>query len=72
MTACSLLCLLFFRIQYLTTLGLEISLSNISVKYSEENRGLRGRHKDGKYRIKIGIVHCGRRFYCYTHSLRTA
>ena len=36
-TACSLLHLLLPRISYLTTLGPKMSLSNITVKYSEEN-----------------------------------
>ena len=35
-TACSLLHLVFLRISYLTTLGLKMKLSNISVKYSEK------------------------------------
>ena len=37
MTACSLLRLLLLRISYLTMLGRKMELSNISVKYSEEN-----------------------------------
>ena len=38
-TACSLLRQFFLRISYLTTLGPKMKLSNISVKYSEENSG---------------------------------
>ena len=48
MTACSLLRLLLLRIPHLTTLGLEMKPSNISVKYSEENFVLRARSKDRK------------------------
>ena len=46
MPACSLLRMLLLRIPYLTALGPKMSQSNISVKYSEENFGLRGRLKD--------------------------
>jgi len=48
MNACSLLRLLLLTIPHLTTLGLEMKPSNISVKYSEENFGLRAHPKDRK------------------------
>ena len=51
-----------------------MSLSNISVKYYEENLDSGEVSEVGEYRIQIGRVHCGLGFYCYihllTHSLR--
>ena len=66
MTACSFLHLLLLRISYSTMLGLEMLLSDISVKYSEENLGLPGRLKDwGIHQTEISRICCG-----LGHSLR--
>ena len=66
----SLPCLLLLRILYLTTLGPKMLLSNIAVKYSEENSVSGEFSKIGEHRIEIGRVRSGLGFYCYTHSLR--
>ena len=69
-TACSSLHLLLLKISYLTTLGLKMKLSNISVTYSEENSISKEVSKIRQHRIKLAeFVEGSHSIITLTHSL---